>query len=143
MYFLETGSALLYFGCNTRLVAVKAMNGAGVMMLMPSVELREEERIPGQRVERLSLEGDTVRLEGRKVEIRFPSSWARKLLPWLRGPGRNILCNADLKRYNLMGATKMGEQVLLTYVDHKGKLRAERVSPGTIHALQGLLDSLG
>lgn len=106
---------------------------------MQIVELRDEEKRPGQRVESLSVEEGTVRLVGPFLEIRFPSGWARKLLPWADGPARNIVCHADTKLYNLVGITKAGKSLVLSYTSPEGDLRAETISRGLLPRLARLL----
>lgn len=83
---------------------------------------------------------DTVILEGPSLEIRFPLAWAKKLLLWADGPGRNILCNADLGRFNLVGITKVSDSLTLSYVGPEGDLKAETVSRGLLFGLVKLLD---
>ncbi|MFQ5838854.1 MAG: hypothetical protein ACE5HJ_08780, partial [Thermoplasmata archaeon] len=104
-----------------------------------TVELREEDMNPGQRMKSVTVEEGTVALRGESLEIRLPVTWARKLILWADGLGRNILCNADIRRFNLVGATKMGERIVLTYVDRKGGLKAETVSREFLPVLEELL----
>ncbi len=94
---------------------------------MSEVPLSEEKRLPQQRISAVRVEGETATLWGPSLEIRLPARWARKLLPWYQGPGRTILCNADTNRFNLVGATKIVDQLILSYVDGTGQLAAERV----------------
>lgn len=100
-----------------------------------------QEGAPGQSLRRVSVEGELVTLEGAGVSIRFPARWARKLLAWADGPGRNILCNADARRFNLMGVTRGPGVLILSYVDEEGELRAERASPGFLPILARLLET--
>lgn len=97
--------------------------------------------LAGQKAKSIALEDDVVILAGPEVEIRFPSGWARKLFPWAEGPAKNILCNPDLRRFNLQGMTKERENLVLTYVGPQGRLRAERVSRGFLPVLRGLLET--
>lgn len=60
----------------------------------------------GQRVRGIALENDVVTLAGTQAEIRFPVRLSRKLCPLVEGPARNIVCNADLTRFNFQGVTK-------------------------------------
>jgi hypothetical protein len=85
------------------------------------------------------VEGEVATLTGPDLEIRLPARWARKLLPWYRGPGRTILCNADADRFNLVGATKVPGHLLLSYVDENGELTAEPAGGDLIELLDGLL----
>lgn len=94
---------------------------------------------PRQRIRWVRVEDDVVQLEGRSVDIRFPLGWARKLNQWYEGPGRNILCNADMKRFNLVGITKMAEDLLLAFVDRDGGLKAEFASNAFLEVLRDLL----
>lgn len=106
---------------------------------MGSVTLKKAERRETQRVRRLQVAGDTVLLTGPDVEIRFPAGWAKKLPPWAEGPAGNIMCRGDLTRFNLVGVTKRGQDLTLTYVDREGDLRAETVSRGFLPHLAALL----
>lgn len=108
---------------------------------MAEIELPPEDRRPEQRVDRLVRRDDAIALAGPDLEIRFPVSWARKLRPWHEGPGRNILCNADARRFNLVGITKMGPDLLLSYVGSDGSLRSERVSGAFVRHLPELLQA--
>ncbi len=96
---------------------------------------------PGQQVVTISLEGDVSTLGGPPVEIRFPSGWAKKLLLWADGPARNIMCNADPKSFNLVGVTKVGKNLTLSYVGPDGDLKAEAASRGFLRLLAQLLES--
>ncbi len=106
---------------------------------MSEVPLSEDKRLPQQRLSAVRVEGDVATVEGPTLEIRFPARWARKLLPWYQGPGRTILCNADTSRFNLVGATKIVDQLILSYVDETGQLAAERVAGALLEVLDGLL----
>ncbi len=106
---------------------------------MSEVPLPDERQPPEQRINAVRVEGETATLSGPSLEIRLPARWARKLLPWYRGPGRTILCNADASRFNLVGATKIEGQLILSHVDETGQLAAERVAGDLIEVLDGLL----
>lgn len=108
---------------------------------MEEIELPAEDRLDQQRTERLVRDEDVVALLGAGIAIRFPAGWARKLPPWYDGPGRNILCNADAERYNLVGITKDGEDLLLSFVGTDGELRSERASGGFVRHLAPLLEA--
>lgn len=95
---------------------------------MVAVEVPLTTRRQGQRVDRLVIEGDSVAMTGPSVEIRFPVAWGRKLLRWVEGPARNIVCNANPRRFNLLGITKDGEALLLSYVGPDGTPSVERTS---------------
>lgn len=105
------------------------------------MELEEAERLPGQRVNRVVREADAVALKGKDLSIRFPARWARKLLAWADGSGRNILCNADVRRFNLVGVTRGEGGLVFSYVDERGELRAERASPALLRPLGRLLEA--
>ncbi len=105
------------------------------------ITLREGEMRPGQRVMTISVKGDVSTLGGPTVEIRFPSGWAKKLLLWADSPARNIMCNADPRRFNLVGVTKVGKNLTLSYVGPDGDLKAETVSRGFLRLLAQLLES--
>ncbi|MEE9600939.1 MAG: hypothetical protein V3W22_04480 [Thermoplasmata archaeon] len=111
-----------------------------VQLWMQRMSLIEGGGHPGQGVESLLITDVTVILEGPCLEIRFPLAWAKKLLPWADGPGRNILCNADLGRFNLVGMTKVSDSLTLSYVGPEGDLKAETVSRGLLLGLAKLLD---
>jgi hypothetical protein len=106
---------------------------------MAEIELTEVQRHPQQRISRVRVKGDIASLVGPSLEIRFPARWARKLLPWYRGTGRTILCNADVTQFSLVGVTKVGDHLILSYVDSAGQLAAERVTGDFIEALDSLL----
>ncbi|MFQ6013619.1 MAG: hypothetical protein ACE5LS_08280 [Thermoplasmata archaeon] len=106
---------------------------------MVEVGLPEEKRHPKQRIVVLRVEGEVATLNGPALEIRLPARWARKLTPWYQGPGRTILCNADRTTYNLVGVTKAGRDLILSFVDPRGTLAAERTSGHLIEALDRLL----
>lgn len=109
---------------------------------MDNLDLPEEDRHPQQRLRRLLREGDVVALAGDNLEIRFPLPWARKLEAWYNGPGRNIVCNANPRRFNLVGITRMTKDLLLlSYVNAEGQLRSERASGGFIRHLPQVLES--
>ncbi len=110
---------------------------------MSEVPLSEEKRLPQQRVSAVRVEGETATFAGPSLEIRFPARWARKLLPWYQGPGRTILCNADASRFNLVGATKVLDHLILSYVDETGELSAERVAGDLIKVVDRLLPQDG
>ncbi len=93
----------------------------------------------GQRVDSVRVEEDFAALEGRSLSIRFPVSWARKLVLWSHGSGRNIICNADPRRFNLVGVTKTPTGFVFTYVDSEGNLRAESGSMSLLAVLGDLL----
>ncbi len=103
------------------------------------VPLSDEKQLPQQHISEVRVEGETVTLWSPSLEIRLPARWARKLLPWYQGPGRTILCNADTSRFNLVGGTKIVDQLVLSYVDETGQLAAERVAGNLIEVLDGLL----
>jgi hypothetical protein len=106
---------------------------------MAEIELAEIQRHPQQRISRVRVEGDVASLVGPSLEIRFPARWARKLLPWYRGTGRTILCNADVTQFSLVGVTKVANHLILSYVDSAGQLAAERITVDFIEALDSLL----
>ncbi|MFQ5907761.1 MAG: hypothetical protein ACE5JE_02895 [Thermoplasmata archaeon] len=106
---------------------------------MSEVRLTEKQQHTAQRVSLIHVEGEIASLVGPSLEIRFPARWARKLLPWYRGTGRTILCNADVSRFNLVGATKVADHLILSYMGADGELAAESVKGDFIKALDGLL----
>ncbi|MCJ2532208.1 MAG: hypothetical protein LN413_07930 [Candidatus Thermoplasmatota archaeon] len=53
--------------------------------------------------------------------------------------GSDHPCNADTSRFNLVGGTKIVDELILSYVDETGQLAAERVAGNLIEVLDGLL----
>ncbi len=83
----------------------------------------------------LELDADVVTLRFKGHELRFPRVWGRKFAAWFRGGrSRNAVCNADEKRFNLLGVTRTPGGVLFTYLEG-GTPRALLLAPADITPL--------
>ncbi len=83
----------------------------------------------------LVVDADVVTLRSQGHEVRFPRDWGRKFGAWLRGGrSRNVVCNADRRRFNLLGVSRVPGGLLFTYLEGSAP-RALLLSPSDLAPL--------
>lgn len=84
---------------------------------------------------------DVVLLHYRGKEIRFPTPWGKKFAPWWRdGRSRNVVCNADVRRFNLLGVTRRTGGAVWTYLEG-GEPKAVTMSSAHLALLASALEA--